>query len=58
MPNAVAPGQQQLPTTVEKMLTATAARGGDGIYSRRARSTPVSIGRVNSPRAVSGLLAR
>lgn len=32
------------------------ARGG--FHSRRVRSTPVCIGRANSPRAVSGLLAR
>jgi hypothetical protein len=30
----------------------------DGFQSRPTRSTPVSIGRVNSPRAVSGLPAR
>src|SRR5215207_8988200 len=33
-------------------------RSVDGFHSRLTRSTPVSIGRVNSPRAVSGLLAR
>src|SRR5829696_5512843 len=30
----------------------------DGFHSCRTRSTPVSIGRVNSPLVVSGLLAR
>jgi hypothetical protein len=36
----------------------SAIPGGRGFHSRRTRSTPVRIGRVNSPPTVSGLLAR
>ena len=57
---AVTSGNTNMPTTVigERIARSLLGSAFSRLHSRRTRSTPVIIGRVNSPSAVSGLLAR